>query len=835
MARLVANVDILTENFEAWVVRTNTLLDALSNEIVTANTSWANTGNSSVMRNAQLYGKLVANTIYLNDALSGGSNTTTTANLNITSNALFTGASVNVASNTTHTGLTFFTANVQANGALLNVLGTTVNVSSNIAVVSNNQSFSSNSTVQALYITGNATVTNTAINGNNFNVSTTNTYLTGINIISTANVLSTANSQLFKSNSSVTAISILGNSSATNTAIGGSDFNISSNVAITGTNHTISGNVNVDSGVLFVDGTNNRVGLSNSTPDATLAVTGTANVSANTRIGGVLTVANNTVITGFANVTTSVNSAILSVGTSFIANTTGAYHTGTINAASHTVGTNFIANSTTVYVGNSIASVAIGNNTITGTANIGVSVTNYLNVTGALSVSSNVAFSNTLNVTGATALSNSLSVTGAANALSTFGVSGAANALSTLGVTGLTTASGGLNTTTANASVAINVGANVNINATSLGMGDITLTANTRGIYTKDGVTLTDTVSEASNSFGLSITPTIYRNQKSWVNATVNVRDVAHLSRTEFYIVSTEDVFTNANNAGKIYANTTVLRVSNTTVNSEISTAQIRVGANVVATTSSITVGNSSVNTYITSTAIDTDGTLTVLGATTLSNNLSVAGISNAFTYTIGSTLVANNTQLLYTNTVSFSNTLGVTGAATLSNTVAVTGNATLSNTLAVTGAATLSNTIAVTGNATLSNTLAVTGTSTFGNTVTIKTDYVLDVYANSDIGSNSSAQVVYSFPKATYRGAKLTAIAAKGGNNMIAEMIVVHDGTTPYLTTYATISSPPSANNTALLGTYSTQINNANVEILLAQSTLGGNSSVKFVAHLIK
>jgi len=56
--------------------------------------------------------------------------------------------------------------------------------------------------------------------------------------------------------------------------------------------------------------------------------------------------AGNTSITGFVNATASVNSAILAVGTSFIANTTGAYHTGTVNAASHTVGTAFVANST---------------------------------------------------------------------------------------------------------------------------------------------------------------------------------------------------------------------------------------------------------------------------------------------------------------------------------------------------------------------------------------------------------------------------------------------------------------------------------------------------------
>jgi hypothetical protein len=69
-------------------------------------------------------------------------------------------------------------------------------------------------------------------------------------------------------------------------------------------------------------------------------------------VSGITTLdAGNTTITGFANISTSVNSALLTVGTSFIANTTGAFHTGTINAASFTVGTSFIANSSFVTIG----------------------------------------------------------------------------------------------------------------------------------------------------------------------------------------------------------------------------------------------------------------------------------------------------------------------------------------------------------------------------------------------------------------------------------------------------------------------------------------------------
>jgi len=66
--------------------------------------------------------------------------------------------------------------------------------------------------------------------------------------------------------------------------------------------------------------------------------------------------------------------------------------------------------------------------------------------------------------------------------------------------------------------------------------------------------------------------------------------------------------------------------LNTTTANASVA---MNVGANVNLTTTRINVGNSTVNTAITSTAIDTDGTLAVLGATTLSNTLSVTGTSS--------------------------------------------------------------------------------------------------------------------------------------------------------------------------------------------------------------
>lgn len=47
--------------------------------------------------------------------------------------------------------------------------------------------------------------------------------------------------------------------------------------------------VNIDVGTFYVDGGNNRVGIATSSPNATLAVSGTANVSGNFAVGGVVT------------------------------------------------------------------------------------------------------------------------------------------------------------------------------------------------------------------------------------------------------------------------------------------------------------------------------------------------------------------------------------------------------------------------------------------------------------------------------------------------------------------------------------------------------------------
>ena len=130
---------------------------------------------------------------------------------------------------------------------------------------------------------------------------------------------------------------------------------------------------------------------------------------------GALTISNtlstgNTTVTGFVNATAGVNSSVITVGTSFVANTTGAYHTGTVNAASHTVGTSFVANSTGVYPGSNTTGTALGTATTRWVLNA-----NTGNFSGAVTISNTLGAGNTT-VTGWANVTSNLQVNGVLNA-----------------------------------------------------------------------------------------------------------------------------------------------------------------------------------------------------------------------------------------------------------------------------------------------------------------------------------------------------------------------------------------------------------------------------------
>lgn len=326
--------------------------------------------------------------------------------------------------------------------------------------------------------------------------------------------------------------------------------------------------------------------------------------------------------------------------------------------------------------------------------------------------------------------------------------------------------------------------------------------------------------------------------------------------------INSSAIITQSNSIVNTNISPTLIQIANSTSTANIvptsfktglftgNTISVSVGANVIANAESLTVGNSTVNTFIVSnstvTLFDTDGYMRVLGNANFSNSMLVVG-NATFQNTM---LVVGNTNLQNTLTVVGLSTLDgnmntPTGNASVAFNVGANvnlttnrfnvGNSTVNTfitstaietdgTLTVLGATTLSNTLDVTGATTLSNTLSVGGISTF------KTNYVLDVSSNADVGSTIGAVLIYRFPKATYSSGKFE-IQIKNGNTQLSEMVLAHDaGSNSYVTVYGTVASN---GGISPLGTFTSNTDTANVNLYLVQTV--ANSAVTVVAHLIK
>lgn len=330
MARPTANVVISTDSFASWVGITNFMADTFTNYALTANNSAI---GANVSGNSQLWGTFAANTVGAGTELRGGT-VSTSANLNITSNAIFTGATINATSN-----VNLVASNTYINSVVTYVVGGAANLTSNVSI----------------------TNANTNINATSFGVQG-NTVITG--------------------NTTIRANSSLSNFIIT-TGVSLSNITMSANLT------TVAGNVNFNTGTFFVDSVNGRLGIKNTTPDASLTITGTANVSANVWMGNTLYVPNanigtvnavtlnvsgvtglgNTTITGFANVTTTGTFGGVVNAASFNATSTTATSTfannvtvqGTVTATTFAIsgGGAFSVNNLTVTGNTTFGSVAV--------------------------------------------------------------------------------------------------------------------------------------------------------------------------------------------------------------------------------------------------------------------------------------------------------------------------------------------------------------------------------------------------------------------------------------------------------------------------------------------
>ncbi len=168
--------------------------------------------------------------------------------------------------------------------------------------------------------------------------------------------------------------------------------------------------------------------------------------------------------------------------------------------------------------------------------------------------------------------------------------------------------------------------------------------------------------------------------------------------------------------------------------------------------------------------------------------------------------LTINSTAVLVNNSISVSNTSTFTGNATYSNTATFNGNANFTSSINANSAVFSSN-VSVTRTTILNSTAHLfSNTYTFNNT---------SATANVDVVSASTYRSYEYF-------IQLTDSTVAPARYHSTKLSIIHDGTTPYITEYATLF------NVSSLGSFDTIINGGNIALQLTPAT--ANVVVKFL-----
>lgn len=321
MAKSVANVNIATDTFAGWVGKTNVLLDAMTNEIVSVSNT---TYGANVSGNGSVIGTLSANTLSATVIRGGGvSNTANVAfitigiaNSTVSSNVVITGYTANVSANAlnitsnTVVNAASFTANVSTIGVYGNVsinsntshnftlAGNTGTVNAKSLAISSNVNFTG---ANVIISTTNASITsaNLTIDGGDLNLysnvtlaadvftSSANLDWNSSNVyINSANVYITGGTLNLVSNVYITAVNT--DIESSNTYINGGRLNIASNVNITGVNTAIaSTNTAISGGRLNVS-SNVNITSANITITGVTTISNTLSISSNATLSGTL-------------------------------------------------------------------------------------------------------------------------------------------------------------------------------------------------------------------------------------------------------------------------------------------------------------------------------------------------------------------------------------------------------------------------------------------------------------------------------------------------------------------------------------------------------------------
>ena len=315
-----------------------------------------------------------------------------------------------------------------------------------------------------------------------------------------------------------------------------------------------------------------------------------------------------------------------------------------------------------------------------------------------------------------------------------------------------TVSTGNVNTTgVVNASIAINVGANVTINTTSYEIGNAT----SNSVLTATFLTVGNTTTGTVNAFALNIsgvvasgnaTVTGFINASSYgtFNGVVNATSLNSTGATtstfanNVTITGTANVSSGINVGANIVLSTTSVSVGNATVNTQITAGTIKLNG------SDIVIGNTATNTSITGTSVTIGGTTSITN-TLATGNTTVTGFVNVSTYgTFGGTVNAaalnvsglvakgNTTTTGFVNVSSYGTFGGQVNATSFNSTSATT--STFANNVTISGT---TNTVSlnVTGDATISGNLYVTGNLVSINVATLAiTDSLIQLATNNNI-----------------------------------------------------------------------------------------------------
>jgi cytoskeletal protein CcmA (bactofilin family) len=321
----------------------NAIVIRVANTLTAANLTpaglWVGNTNANATVNSTVYTGTANNTSFVGTVTAANvvSNTQLQSNLALyqTLAGMDANVAVRTANNTSFVG-TVTAANVVSNAQLsanLSNYQTLAGMQANVAKLTANDSAYFANQLPSYYTNATNITTGTLpvarISGN----------YTGITNVGTLGVLT------------VTGNTTLNNFSTT------SNSTTSANVITVG-----AANVNFDSGVLFVDAVNNRVGVGNTTPDAALKVEGGANITSNLWIGGNFTVAGSLTTTGTFQATGDINpvSNNYNLGSAtklwnLTGNNVTVSNVGTatfLATTSANVGANVVANTSAIKTGN---------------------------------------------------------------------------------------------------------------------------------------------------------------------------------------------------------------------------------------------------------------------------------------------------------------------------------------------------------------------------------------------------------------------------------------------------------------------------------------------------